>query len=442
MARKAEPIKKVPLQVPQIDANGKKITERYRFVIDVGKKPRIDKATGKPMIRPDGQPVMTRDQRTFTFDKLSDARAEWNRIKHERGQGTLVKPDRKTTVDQLCDLWLATKADLKPSTVRSYVDALASMRERHGHVPAQQITEQHIEALKAAALAGELRKIGPDGPLARRTINLQLQTITSMFAWGVEKKKVAGNPAAAVARVRPPIIDPDDLETPDAAALRGAWQLDDAVAFLRSVRESRQYVGFLLAALGPRRGEVLGLRWDRCDLTGERADKPWWPGAPKFPAGTPTIAITRNRVVVAGKEYVYSPKSRGGRRVLVLPQLVAQALKQARKDQAAERLATGLGEHYNPLGYVVVDADGTAPRPQTWSERWDAAVKVASLPRIPLHGARHCAASLLGDMGLPLAAVAAWLGQSQVSVTAGYTHAMAERITQVSTALGDALSGR
>lgn len=415
---------------------------RYRFTIDVGKKPKIDNATGQPAIGPDGRVVMVRDQRTFTFDKLADARAEWNRIKHERGQGTLVKPDRRTTVNDLCDLWLATKADLKPSTVRSYVDALAPLRDRHGHLPAQQVNEDHIEALKAAALDGSLRKIGPAGkPLARRSINLMLQTATSMFAWAVERRKVPVNPAASVARVRAALLDPDDLDTPDLAAMRGTWQLADAIAFLRSVRESRHYVGFLLAALGPRRGEVLGLRWDRCDLSGERAETPWWPGAPKFPAGTPTIAITRNRVVVAGQEHVYSPKSRGGRRVLVLPPLVASALKQARKDQAAERLATGIGAQYNPLGYVVVDADGSPPRPQTWSERWDSAVKVAGLPRITLHGARHCAASLLGDMGLPLVAVAAWLGQSQVSVTAGYTHAMAERIAQVGTALGDALSG-
>lgn len=413
--RRRDPIKRIELPDGRI---------RYRFVIDVGKKP-------------DGR----RDQRTFTFDRLTDARTEWTRLKHERAQGTLVTPDRKTTVADLCDLWLATKSDLKPSTVRSYVDALAPLRQRHGHMPAQRLTEGHIAALKTAGLSGDLRRIGQAAPLSRRTINLQLQTIRSMLAWAVERKKVTHNPADAVSRVRPPAVDPDDLETADIAGLRGAWQLADAVAFLRHVRGERPYVGFLLAMLGLRRGEVLGLRWDRCDLTGERAERPWWPGAPTFPAGTPTIAITRNRVAVAGVEYVNSPKTAGSRRVLVLPQPVAEVLRKSRRDQATERLATGIGEQYNPLGYVVVDADGTAPRPQTWSERWDSAVKAAGLPKIPLHGARHCAASLLGDMGLPLSAVAAWLGQSQISITAGYTHAMAERITQVGAALGDALSG-
>lgn len=414
--RKRDPIRRIELSDGRV---------RYRFVVDVGKKP-----NGK------------RDQRTFTFDKLGDARTEWNRLKHERGQGTLVTPDRKTTVADLCDLWLATKSDLKPSTVRSYLDALAPLRDRYGHLAAQRLTEGHITALKAAALSGELRRIGPAGsPLSRRTTNLQLQTIRSMLAWAVDRKKVTHNPAEAVNRVRPPIIDPDDLEAGDDGALRGAWQVADALAFLRHVRDDRTYAGFLLALLGLRRGEVLGLRWDRCDLTGERAGRPWWPGAPTFPAGTPTVAITRNRVVVAGVEHVNSPKTSGSRRVLVLPPSPATVLRAVRKGQSAERLATGIGGQYNPLGYVVVDADGTVPRPQTWSERWDSAVKAAGLPKIPLHGARHCAASLLGDMGLPLAAVAAWLGQSQISITAGYTHAMAERISQVGTALGDALTG-
>lgn len=433
MAAKRDPIKKITL------ADGR---VRYRFVIAVGKRPKIDKVSGKPVLKPDGAPVLVPDQRTMTFDRLTDARAEWARIKSERAQGVLVKPDRKTTVDQLCELWLKTKDGLKPGTIRSYQDALAPLRRAHGHMPAQQLAESHILKLKEAALSGETRMIGPaDEPLSRRTINLGLQTWTSMLAWGVQRKMLTINAAAGVARVRPPIIDPDDLDTADEAALRGQWQLEDAIAFLRLQRECRHYAGFLLGILGPRRGEVLGLRWDRLDLTGERAERPWWPGAPKFPAGTPTAAITRNRVVVAGKEYVHSPKSRGGRRVLVLPELVVTALKQVKRDQAAERLATGLGQQYNPLGYVVVDADGRAPRPQTWSERWESAVKVAGLPQVPLHGARHCAASLLGDMGLPIVAVAAWLGQSQISVTMGYQHASAEAIAKVSSALGDALAG-
>jgi integrase len=63
------------------------------------------------------------------------------------------------------------------------------------------------------------------------------------------------------------------------------------------------------------------------------------------------------------------------------------------------------------------------------------------LPRVPLHGGRHCAASMLADMGYPDVVVAAWLGHTEVQVTHGYQHAMADRMREAGQALGDALAG-
>jgi integrase len=60
---------------------------------------------------------------------------------------------------------------------------------------------------------------------------------------------------------------------------------------------------------------------------------------------------------------------------------------------------------------------------------------------VPLHGGRHCAASLLADLGVPDVAAAAWLGHTHVEVTQGYQHVMVERLQAASTALGDALAG-
>ena len=66
MSRRTDPIKRIEL------ADGR---VRYRFVVDVGEKPRLDD-NGVPVRDAAGRQVMMRDQRTFTLDKLTEARTE------------------------------------------------------------------------------------------------------------------------------------------------------------------------------------------------------------------------------------------------------------------------------------------------------------------------------------------------------------------------------
>jgi hypothetical protein len=132
VTRKRDPIRKIEL------ADGR---VRYRFVIDVGRKP-------------DGK----RDQRTFTFDTLKEARAERARIIHETRQGTYVKPSKTTLKDEIAG-WLATKErGVKPTTLRHYVDVLKPVRDRYGHLPAQQLTKEHVETAAEARPASRCRR--------------------------------------------------------------------------------------------------------------------------------------------------------------------------------------------------------------------------------------------------------------------------------------------
>jgi hypothetical protein len=77
--RAADPIKKVVL------ADGR---ARYRFVIDVGKKPKIDKKTGKAVLGSDRKPMMVRDQRTHTVDSHTEAKQKRAEIITEMAKGT------------------------------------------------------------------------------------------------------------------------------------------------------------------------------------------------------------------------------------------------------------------------------------------------------------------------------------------------------------------
>ncbi len=70
----SDPIKKITL---------KDGTVRYRFVIDIGR----DLETGK------------RKQKTYTFDTKREARAAYDKIRHQTNEGTYIMPT-KITVSQ------------------------------------------------------------------------------------------------------------------------------------------------------------------------------------------------------------------------------------------------------------------------------------------------------------------------------------------------------
>jgi len=149
----------------------------------------------------------------------------------------------------------------------------------------------------------------------------------------------------------------------------------------------------------------------------------------------PTLAVLWNRVQVGGDVHEHTPKSRASRRVLPLPDPVVAALKELALRRREEWEAAG--EAYQPdcpecgEAHVVADELGRPYWPEWYSDEFDRQARAAGLPRVPLHGARHAAASLLGSWGVPLLYVAAWLGQSQISVTAGYQHAGAAGLSDV-----------
>ena len=131
----------------------------------------------------------------------------------------------------------------------------------------------------------------------------------------------------------------------------------------------------LLATLGMRRGELLGLRWVDVDLTSGR------------------IAIRHTLVMVDGKPAMAEPKTAKGRRSLTLAPEVLDALRAHRAHQAAERLSWGAS--YTDSGLVITTEDGRPFHPETLSELFVRQAKRAELPPIRLHDLRHSVASIL-----------------------------------------------
>ncbi|WP_176739753.1 tyrosine-type recombinase/integrase [Micromonospora aurantiaca (nom. illeg.)] len=367
---------------------------RYRFVIDVGTKP-------------DGK----RDQRTFTFDRLTDARAERARIISERAKGSYVRPSKVTLNDHL-DQWLAGKRDLKESTRRNYVDALRPVRERFGHRAMQDVTRLDVQQLVTDMESGAARRVGTKGkPLSRRTIKLTLTVLGQALQSAVDDGDLVRNPVRKI----------ELTKTPKREAT--VWDEAQVRTFLTAVADDRLYAAWLLTLLGMRRGEVLGLRWSDVDLT------------------KGTLRIAQNRVLVNGRVVINDPKTPDSIRTLPLPEQVAAALRVLRARQARERLAAG--EAYGDAGdLIVINEIGEPVHPEWYSDRFWSLSKRAGLPRIRLHDARHSTASILRQRGVRKEVVAAWLGHSDPNFTiATYVHTYNADAEGAALTLGDVLTG-
>ncbi|MFC5996256.1 tyrosine-type recombinase/integrase [Pseudonocardia hispaniensis] len=364
----SDPIKRIVLKDGRI---------RYRFVVDVGRDPQ----TGKRM------------QLTRTFDTLREARAERARMISETAQGTFVRP-RKVTVAEYVDEWLvgATR-NVRPSTARSYRDALAPVRERLGARKLQDLTKSDVEQLVTwMATAGRKRGGKPGTGLGARSIRLTLGRLTA----ALEMAQAEGLVVRNVARlVTPPRYVPAERET---------WTAEEVQRFLGEAGKDRLHAAWRLSLYGLRRGEVLGLRWGDVDLD----------------AGT--LSVRGARVLVEGRVLEQAPKTRNGVRTLPMDGELLAALKALRAAQARERLAAG--EAHESSGWVVVDELGVPVHPEWYSDEFGRVANRAGVKRIVLHEGRHTALSLMEKAGVPISIVSRWAGHYDAAFTyRQYVHA-------------------
>ncbi|MDX6758934.1 tyrosine-type recombinase/integrase [Streptomyces sp. F8] len=182
------------------------------------------------------------------------------------------------------------------------------------------------------------------------------------------------------------------------------WELDETLDFLAAARKDPLYPAFVLAiALGLRRGELVGLRWENVDL--EKRE----------------IRVRSQRQRVRGEAYEDDPKGRRRRQTLPLPGICVAPLRWQRMRQAAMRDAAG--EKWEETGYVFTTRTGRPVEPRNVYRSFTRVAKDAGLRVVRLHDARHGTATLLTAAGVPPRVVMEILGHSQIAVTMNvYAH--------------------
>ena len=358
------------------DAQGK--VRGYRVVVD---GPRD--ASGK------------RKQVTKTVKTQREAR-EWL----AQTRTTITKGDfvarSGVTLDAHLDQWLESRFNVKATTRANYRDALKPVRRRLGDRKLQSLKVADVDSLVAGMLDESLRTQGTKGaPLSPRSARLMVTVLAMALDRAVKDGLVGRNVARDVERPR------------DARATRDVWDAVDVGKFLKAADGDRLAGAWHLTLHGLRRGEALGLRWADVDLTEGLA------------------VVCQNRVLIDGAVFTQDTKTAAGERTVPLSVAAVVALKRTKAQQAQERLAAGPA--YQDSGLVVVEALGAPMLPRWYSDRFKALSRLAGVPVVRLHDARHAFGSHLLDQGVPLPIVSEVMGHASVNVTASvYAHALKE----------------
>jgi integrase len=258
-----------------------------------------------------------------------------------------------------------------------------------GTMPLAQITPVDVREY-TTHVAAKIRKRMKREP-AKNTVRLALAPVKALLATARDDGLIASNPAAGVR-----LLIPDQHH--DGQPVK-AWTPDEFERLAGQLEGRDLLLACFLVEIGPRRGELLELRWSDVDLG----------------AGTVTI----NRTIYKGR--VTPPKSRYGRRRLRLSGELARELWQLRKDTRAGDadlvFRNGNGARWKAEQLV---ADVLRP-----------AAQCAGIPWLGLHGFRHtCATSLFRDGANPVQ-VQMWLGHHSAAFTlATYVHLLPEDLPE------------
>ncbi len=302
--------------------------------------------------------------------------------------------------EQFLKRWLAYKKDLvRPRTYHSYQHYLVNHAyEEIGKLRLQQLRSHDVQAML------DSRDMAPRSVKALRDI--LRNALNDAVRWGECER----NPAA---HAQPPTQKRQPV---------AAMTAEQAQALLKQMKGHQLEGLFRLAlAVGLRRSEALGLKWEDVDLDNARLQ----------------IRRGLHRAPKAGI-VIEEPKSETSRRDIALPKMAVDALRAHRKRQTEERLRTG--PRWEETGHVFTDSRGRPVDPDVVTHAFKEVARDAKLPTLTLHQLRHGAATLMLAQGVPLRIVQETLGHSSITITADtYAHVAPELQRQAADAIDAAL---
>lgn len=298
-----------------------------------------------------------------------------------------------------------------------------------GYFKLSELKPQHLNAL--------YEQLGKDGlnkntgkTLSNKTILEHHRLIRTILAQAEKELLVQYN---AAIKATPPKV-----EKKEANYLQ-IEDIENILFYLSKEPLKQQAFIILLIFTGFRRGEIMGLKWDKIDFKNN--------------------LITIDTNLLYSKErgiYEDTPKTEQSKRTISVPIQVMNILKAYRKEYNTKRLS--LGSCWHDTNFVFVQENGKPMHPDSltdycykFTKKYNQLIEkenknkpksqqIKLLPHINPHAFWHTQASMLILNGVDITTVSKRLGHAKTSTTADiYSHLMQKADESASNTLEDIL---
>ena len=346
-------------------------------------------------------------------EKTARKKAEAFAATFEKSCREGIVSDSRQTFAQYCAYVLELKESrgAKHSTIARYKDLARRIYPAIGHLKLRELRADHLNDLYTQLGRDGQNKRG--GKLSPKTILEHHRLISTVLEQAVKEGLVPFNVAGRATLPKVERKEANYFQPHQVEAIRQALE-EEPLKWKMLVH--------LLLVTGARRGELLGLKWDKVDF--DRCQ----------------ISIC-NAVLYSADVGVYesTPKTERSKRTITLPAQTMELLSQYQTWQNGERLR--LGAYYQNQGFVFSQDDGGPMHPDSVTDWLRKFSRRHGLPHINPHAFRHTMASLLYFNGVDSVSISKRLGHAQVSTTANiYAHVTTAAQKNAAAQMGQLLS--